>query len=342
MRYLLLLCLLVMTFTVPLAAQADCGLESRLSIGSFGVVTPGEPNRIRAIASRQGELISYLEGGKAFEVVGDSLCAEGLTWIEVKYTTRDGFSQGWTAESDDETYFLDPVEDTVIAGYGVTAILPEGIADSAEITFHEKKPEIDGDWTLPEYVEISFTGYEDNGDNNSEHGTISIYRTDVIPVSDNYNMWEGGFRHIVDELAVMLEERPDLQDYEPIYKRLPLFDVASSTNILAYRDYLPFANGDGYHALVSSGQAIFEPTNDSLHYTYVGLTNDGQYFVHVDLPINAAELPGEAVPPVDLVSDEMREYVLRNGAFFDALDPESFTPPLPLIDSLVSSLYIGD
>ena len=56
-------------------------------------------------------------------------------------------------------------------------------------------------------------------------------------------------------------------------------------------------------------------------------------------PERAEGSPDQGGPAMDRAQ---REYVLRNGAFLDTLEPESFTPPLPLIDSLVSSLYIGD
>jgi hypothetical protein len=342
MRYMLLLCVLALSVVVPVAAQARCGLKNRLESGEFGQVTPGPDNRVRIKPYREAQFISPLPAGKAFEVIGPAICADDLTWVQVRFTTRDGFLEGWTAESDTQTYFLTPVSGTVIAGYGITAILPEGIAESAEITLQEKEPETEDNWTVPEHVQISFTGYEDNGENTSDYGEITIYRTDAIPPSDNYNMWEGSFVYVIDQMQGILKDRPNLEDFEPIYKRLPLFDVASSTNILAYRDYLAFQNGEGYHSLTASGQMIYEPTNATIEYSYIGLTNDGRYFVSVSLPINAAALPGVPVPPFDLDSEEMREYVLSNGAFFDTLEPESFTPSLTLLDELVNSLYIGD
>jgi hypothetical protein len=339
MRYVLLLCVLVMSFTSPVAAQADCGLESRFSSGMAGWVLPGSPNRARADPSRQSLLIDTLEAGKAFEVIGEAVCAENITWIPIKFTTRDdGSWQGWTAESDASEYFLEPVSGTLISAYGVTAIVPLEIDASVEITRHEKEPEtVEDTWTLPEYIQITVTS-----DNEENEGTITIYRTDVVGPDDQDNMWTGSFRNTIDVMAIILENRSDLTIFDPIYNRLPLFGIASATNLLAYRDYLPFQNGDGYHSLASWGQMIFEPNNGSLEYNYVGLTNDGRYFVHAELPINASELPDESVPPVDLDSDEMGAYLKRNGEFFDALPPESYTPSLTLLDALINSLYIGD
>lgn len=89
-------------------------LPSRLIIGEYGRITPGDPNRLRE--SPGGRVIAQIYAGEVFKVLDGPVCGIastglGLAWWKVEYTSpRDGRTYiGWTAEGSGSTYWVDPV-----------------------------------------------------------------------------------------------------------------------------------------------------------------------------------------------------------------------------------------
>jgi hypothetical protein len=98
-------------FPLPDVAQtALCPefLPSRLVIGQYGQVTPGEPNRMRAAPSTDGELIGEIPAEATFLVLEGPICdvINQTPWWRVEY---DG-TEGWTVEGQGDTYWTEPVE----------------------------------------------------------------------------------------------------------------------------------------------------------------------------------------------------------------------------------------
>ena len=56
----------------------------------------------------------------------------------------------------------------------------------------------------------------------------------------------------------------------------------------------PFVSGIGVRFLTEYAQYFVPVNNHDLFYTYQGLTNDGQYWISVILPINHPDLPANA------------------------------------------------
>jgi hypothetical protein len=78
----------------------------RLAPGMQGMVTPGEPNRLRVGPGTNFDTISQIPAGGVFTVLGGPQCGpEGWTYWRVQY----GNTIGWTAEGDGGTYWLQPV-----------------------------------------------------------------------------------------------------------------------------------------------------------------------------------------------------------------------------------------
>ena len=82
-------------------------LEPRLSPGGIGRVTSGLPNRIRAEAILGATILTQMPDGQTFSVMSGPVCDmdNGVVWWQVDYNGL----VGWTAESQGDSYFLEPV-----------------------------------------------------------------------------------------------------------------------------------------------------------------------------------------------------------------------------------------
>ena len=80
---------------------------SRLHVGDIAYVTkdPPIPNRVRAEPNREAEILGMINPGASMDVIDGPTCADGWVWWQVK--TAD--TEGWTAEGDQETYWLVPL-----------------------------------------------------------------------------------------------------------------------------------------------------------------------------------------------------------------------------------------
>lgn len=88
----------------PLALQCGAALPSRLSPGSRGRVTPGDPNTLRSSPSVGGQKLGTIPAGAVFDVLVGPECSGGYLWWQVRFEGRTG----WTAEGDAHEYWLEP------------------------------------------------------------------------------------------------------------------------------------------------------------------------------------------------------------------------------------------
>ncbi|MBO9309817.1 MAG: serine/threonine protein kinase [Chloroflexi bacterium] len=89
-------------------------LPSRLVIGEYGRLTPGDPNRLRETPN--GRILALIRAGETFKILDGPICdvakdGSGLAWWKVEYVSpRNGRTYiGWTAEGSGSTYWIDPV-----------------------------------------------------------------------------------------------------------------------------------------------------------------------------------------------------------------------------------------
>ena len=68
-------------------------------------VLPGTPNNLRDRAGLSGTVIGTIPGGTILPVTGGPFCESGVLWWIVNYNGL----QGWTAEGQGTTYFLEPL-----------------------------------------------------------------------------------------------------------------------------------------------------------------------------------------------------------------------------------------
>lgn len=83
-------------------------VASQVSIGERARVTftDGTPLRLRDGPGTTATFLQDLPEGTSFEIIGGPVCADGFTWWNVQLA--DG-TQGWSAEGDDDSYFMEPL-----------------------------------------------------------------------------------------------------------------------------------------------------------------------------------------------------------------------------------------
>lgn len=81
--------------------------KSRLHVGDLAYVTkdPPLPNRVRTEPNRDADMLGYINPAGSMEILEGPSCADGWVWWKVKNADLEG----WTAEGDQETYWLVPL-----------------------------------------------------------------------------------------------------------------------------------------------------------------------------------------------------------------------------------------
>lgn len=93
----------------PWQACMDAVYLSRLQVGEKARVSEDPPlaNRVRSQPSLNGKVLGYIEPGEEVAVLEGPGCSSGWVWWRVR-ADETGL-EGWTAEGDDEGYWLVPV-----------------------------------------------------------------------------------------------------------------------------------------------------------------------------------------------------------------------------------------
>jgi len=108
--------------------------------------------------------------------------------------------------------------------------------------------------------------------------------------------------------------------------------------------YLKFTNGSGVRYLTQYGQSFAPINNQSMFYTFQGITNDDMYYGSAIFPLSHPDLPadGSQVPSGDYqtFADNFPKYILETETTLSNANASSFTPNLARLDALIQSLEI--
>ncbi len=82
---------------------------SRLQVGQRGRVTftDGTPSRLRSAPGTAGNVVTQVQEGTSFEIIGGSYCVDEYRWWPLRL---DDGTVGWAAEGNPSEYWLEPVE----------------------------------------------------------------------------------------------------------------------------------------------------------------------------------------------------------------------------------------
>lgn len=196
-----------------------------------------------------------------------------------------------------------------------------------------------GALSRPDYVCLELEGYV-------LETPARVYAICALPVAEYEAMNDEAARQIA-ELRALLDERPPLAEHAGDLPDLPVPNAGQVMQ--AQPAYVDFDGGAGVRYLTMHVQDTVPVTNQGLAYSFQGLTDDGAYFISVGLPVSHPSLPDnlDAVPEDERMELGMMmpdEYVSTYGAEvqaqLDGYAAAEFTPPLALLDALVSGIAV--
>lgn len=184
----------------------------------------------------------------------------------------------------------------------------------------------------PEHVVFTLKGYPDRG---SEHSAlIRIY-----PVKE-YRAVNPDAAKVVDSLQSLLNQQPGWIEGD-----LPFLPVMNAAQLIRSRAlYILFQNGAGVRYLTQFGQDAYPINNQSLVYTYQGLSANGAYYISATFPISHPGLPadGAQIPGGNylLFSEQFQDYTTTVSRMLNSAKPDEFFPNMDLLDNLVWSISV--
>jgi hypothetical protein len=91
--------------SVSSLAACPNSLPPHMIVGAYGRVMPGDPNTLRNQPTVSAQKIGQILAGETFYVVEGPACANNYTFWKVQYNGLEG----WTAESGNGLYWLEPI-----------------------------------------------------------------------------------------------------------------------------------------------------------------------------------------------------------------------------------------
>ncbi|MEP6984249.1 MAG: hypothetical protein ABI970_01525 [Chloroflexota bacterium] len=318
----------------PVSAQTDCAgtLPSRLTVGGYGRVTPGDPNNVRDIPKTNGQLVGTIPPGASFQVSAGPQCSDGFNWWQIHTSDFDG----WTVESSDSDYWLAPYapDFTVTTRDGITHVqykeahsisfdflstLAVGVKNTFSIAeWNSQSP-------LPEYVCFDF-----------QLDPPQEYPYDELCVFETK-----GMETYVQDLQKVLADKPAFDNADP-QARIPIPFNGAAQLVQSQLRYFgtDMVNGVGFVTFYA--QNYFPITNNGLEYNYSGLTTDGKFIVYFAYRISSNVLSSDAPTnsEIDAVAADPLTYYKSIVDKLNATSPVDFTPHLDMLAGILKSLAI--
>jgi hypothetical protein len=219
-------------------------------------------------------------------------------------------------------------------------VIYEGISFSYDDTIAtnvitETIPENQGDeyspyWDVyPEHYVFTFEGY-------ILPDTFHSPKIFVYPIPA-YEAMNDVVREEINDLRQLLVQRPTSPVYIP---SLPIFNAAQMmrSNI----SYIDFGNGTGVRFLTQYGQSYYPINNQTMFYSFQGVSSDGKYYIAVTFPVSHPSLSpdGSEIPggDFDAFANNFNNYISDMENQLGAEDPSTFNPNLDILDQFIMSL----
>lgn len=183
----------------------------------------------------------------------------------------------------------------------------------------------------PQHTKFTFNGYPLSGTFHSPY--ILVY-----PAKEYADINPSAVSEI-NELKQFLLEKPTTAEKIPF---MPFWMAAQMfhSNVA----FISFKGGSGVRFLTMYGQAYYPVNNNSMFYTFQGLTDDGAYYIAAVLPVSHPSLPATEndVPggDFDAFVANIETYWAETAANLEAQPLNSFTPDLSLLDAMFASFTI--
>lgn len=326
----------------PMAQAGDC-LPSQFIGYQSAVVTPGDPNNVRAEPSASAELVGRIPPGLVFNVTGteESVCADGYLWTYVSAP----HANGWTVEANADTYFFVPYGipightiaerpadggDMLVEMAGIAFVVPAQLSAVTGVTAFESIGNYQLDYPSRHPSGLGFS---------MEGGTIrALGGIGVSPYAGLEDYWLDGAW-----LETLLREQPLLaavaQEHDDTLPELPRAGNGLTPLFHGLPTYVTFASGTAIRYISAYSMYYDFDQGTNLSVSYQGLTADRAFVVGASFSIR---VPLEAMPPRARDAAGRDAYFRQLEANLAAQPTSAFTPDLALFDALFASITITD
>jgi hypothetical protein len=165
----------------------------------------------------------------------------------------------------------------------------------------------------------------------------------IFPIDDFREISSRRAETAFDILTELLQERP-----LPLTQELTLMPPAVGKPAMqTHVKYLQFANGEGVRFLTSYSEDIGPVTNETLFYTFQGISTDREYFISLFFPIETQLLPdtfetSAAAADYWLFVANYDSYLAETIEQLENISAAGFTPKIGMLDNMIESLYLPD
>jgi len=238
-----------------------------------------------------------------------------------------------------------PLAGTALSFDRLSLVIPTGVAMGGSGTLvPEAKGESVAPWDVaPEHIQLTLDGYALEG----KMVQPQIY---VYPAQAYAQLQErGAAAQSIERLQAVLAQSSMVN-----IKELPSVPFFSAVQALAAQvKVIPFQHGRGVRMVTqyTGGRAIIN--NQELVYDFEGLTDDGQYYVIVILPVTAPGLPkdgqpGGMVPPDGVQVPDYNDLNANWMGYYgdvrqmlQGFEQNAYSPNLDQLDALIGSLMVA-
>ncbi|MBI5952956.1 MAG: hypothetical protein HY865_14965 [Chloroflexi bacterium] len=231
------------------------------------------------------------------------------------------------------------VSGTLVAINNITFTIPTRLGNGAQVETIQAVPASDDMpwWEIaPTYNKYHLQGYPLSG----TFHTATVY---VYPVKE--------YLQVNEDMAEPFDTLKGVIAGQPLPENIPFLPAFNAAQMFhSNEQLLSFQSGQGIRFLTQYGQAPYPVNNESLFYTFQGMTDDGAYYVSAILPVTAAFLPADGNPdtplPADGVPFDWENFLNMDQHFalvkqkLNTTDPNAFNPTLTDLDALIQSILI--
>lgn len=219
---------------------------------------------------------------------------------------------------DGMTLYLDPV---LASGYDCQTIPEASGADLPSFGVN------------PEYVELTLQGYALANRFFKPHIDVFPVQRYSVLLPDFISQREAMLQALISGGAVGESSLPIL----------PIFNAGQEFH--TRYQVIPFENGNGIRFITQYSQATMPINNHEMFYTFQGLTSDGKYWVSAVLPISHPILPESGDTPPggqswEDFSNKFNTYLIDIANQLNAQASASFSPTIPILDALITTISI--
>jgi hypothetical protein len=213
-----------------------------------------------------------------------------------------------------------------------------GLASSVRGTIIPASQGITPDLDIPEHLRFIFDEIALSNAFNPREPQLLVFPVDDFRLASSTRTHAA--LEILNELRI---EKPLELDQEitlmPPMPGKALFQI--------HARYLRFEQGEGIRFLTTYSDDSSPISNETLFYTFQGISANGEYYISLFFPISTQQLPDtvqdiEVSGEYPLFAASYDSYLADTIALLEGIPDRDFTPNLILLDNMIKSLQLPD